>query len=137
VRLTSADPLAPIAVDPNYLGDPADLEAYAAGVAFAIDLGNAKGFDGMRKAQLTLPGAGKAQIADYIRSTALTYFHFVGTCAMGTSASAPVDAALRLRGVGRLRVADASVMPTIPCCNTHAPTLSLAERAADIVLATA
>jgi len=137
VRLTSADPLAPIAVDPNYLGDPADLEAYIAGVAFAIELGNAKGFDGMRKAQLTLPGAGKAQIAEYIRSTALTYFHFVGTCALGSGASAPVDEALRLRGVGRLRVVDASVMPTIPCCNTHAPTLSLAERAADIVLATA
>jgi choline dehydrogenase-like flavoprotein len=45
VRLTSADPLAPIAVDPNYLGDPAELEAYIAGVAFAIELGNAKGFD--------------------------------------------------------------------------------------------
>jgi choline dehydrogenase len=55
---------------------------------------------------------------------------------MGTSASAPVDEALRLRGVGRLRVVDASVMPTITSCNTNAPTLSLAERAADIVLAT-
>lgn len=136
VRLMSPDPLAPIAVDPNYLGDPADIEAYVAGVEFAIALGNAKGFDGMRKQQLTLPGAGKAQIADYIRQTALTYFHFVGTCAMGTSASAPVDEALRLRGVDRLRVVDASVMPTITCCNTNAPTLSLAERAADIVLAT-
>jgi choline dehydrogenase len=136
VRLISADPLAPIAVDPNYLGDPADIEAYVAGVEFAIALGNAKGFDGLRSKQITLPGADKTQIAEYIRSTALTYFHFVGTCAMGTSASAPVDEALRLRGVGRLRVVDASVMPTITCCNTNAPTLSLAERAADIVLAT-
>ena len=136
VRLNSADPLAPIAVDPNYLGDPADIEAYVAGVEFAIALGNAKGFDAMRKQQLTLAGAGKAQIAEYIRSTALTYFHFVGTCAMGTSATAPVDEALRVRGVGRLRVVDASVMPAITCCNTNAPTLSLAERAADIVLAT-
>jgi choline dehydrogenase len=137
VQLTSADPFAPLAVDPNYLGDPADIEAYIAGVAFAIELGNAKGFDDLRKQQLTLPGAGKAQIADYIRSTALTYFHFVGTCAMGSGAGAPVDEALRLRGVGRLRVVDASVMPTITCCNTNAPTLSLAERAAEVVLATA
>jgi choline dehydrogenase len=136
VRLLSADPLAKIAIDPNYLGDPADIEAYVAGVEFAIELGNAKGFDSMRKQQLTLAGASNAQIVEYIRTTALTYFHFVGTCAMGTSASAPVDEALRLRGVNRLRVVDASVMPTIPCCNTNAPTLSLAERAADLVLAT-
>ena len=136
VRLVSTDPLAAIAVDPNYLGDPADIDDYIAGVEFAIALGNANGFDDMRQQQLTLPGAGKAQIADYVRSTALTYFHFVGTCAMGKDASAPVDEALRLRGVGRLRVVDASVMPMIPCCNTNAPTLSLAERAADIILAT-
>jgi choline dehydrogenase len=136
VRLLSTDPLAPIAVDPNYLGDPADIDAYIAGVEFAIELGNGRGFDAIRKQQLTLAGAGKQQIADYIRSTALTYFHFVGTCAMGTSAGAPVDEALRLRGVNRLRVVDASVMPTITSCNTNAPTLSLAERAADIVLAT-
>jgi choline dehydrogenase len=137
VRLVSADPLAPIAIDPNYLGDPADIDAYVTGVEFAIELGNAKGFDGMRKQQLTLPGADKAQIAEYIRSTALTYFHFVGTCAMGNSASAPVDDVLRLRGVDRLRVVDASVMPTITSCNTNAPTLSLAERASELVLAAA
>jgi len=137
VRLVSTDPLAPIAVDPNYLGDPTDIDAYVAGVEFAIEIGNGKGFDGLRREQLTLSGAGKAQIAEYIRSTALTYYHFVGTCAMGTSATAAVDDALRVRGVGRLRVVDASVMPTITCCNTNAPTLSLAERAADIVLATA
>jgi choline dehydrogenase len=113
------------------------MDAYIAGVVFAIEIGNAKGFDDLRKEQLTLAGANKAQIADYIRSTALTYFHFVGTCAMGKSAGAPVDESLRLRGVNRLRVVDASVMPAIPCCNTNAPTLSLAERAADIVLATA
>src|SRR5262249_15121298 len=136
VRLVSTDPLAAIAVDPNYLGDPADIDDYIAGVEFAIALGNAKGFEDMRKQQLTLQGAGKTQIADYIRSTALTYFHFVGTCAMGKDTSAPVDEAWRFRGVGRLRVVDASVMPMIPCCNTNAPTLSLAERAADIILAT-
>jgi choline dehydrogenase len=58
VRLISADPLAPIAVDPNYLGDPTDIEAFVRGVVFAIELGNGKGFDSMRKQQLTLPGAG-------------------------------------------------------------------------------
>jgi choline dehydrogenase len=136
VRLTSANPFAPLAVDPNYLGDPADIEAYVAGVMFAIELGNAKGFNGLRKQQITLAGAGKAQIADYIRTAASTYFHYAGTCAMGSGTSAPVDEVLRLRGVGRLRVVDASVIPTVPCCNIHAPVLSLAEQAAGIVLAT-
>jgi choline dehydrogenase len=135
VRLTSANPLAPLAVDPNYLSDPADIETYIAGVMFAIELGNAKGFDSLRKQQLTLAGAGKVQIAEHIRRAASTYFHYAGTCAMGSGASAPVDEALRLRGVGRLRVVDASVMPTVPCCNTHAPAISLAEQAAGIVLA--
>ena len=52
---------------------------------------------------------------------------------MGRAASAPVDETLRVRGVTQLRIADASVMPEIPCCNTHAPTLALAERAAEII----
>ena len=89
----------------------------------------------MRKGQLSVPGGGRAEIIDYIRANAATYFHFVGTCAMGSNPSAPVDESLHVRGIRRLRVADASVMPVIPCCNTNAPTLSLAERAAELVLA--
>jgi choline dehydrogenase len=135
VRLASADPAAALLVDPNYFAEQADVDAYIASVELAMAIGNGKGFDGMRKEQVSIPGATKAQIVDYIRGNALTYFHFVGTCAMGTDIAAPVDVNLRVRGVGRLRVADASVMPVIPCCNTNAPTLSLAERAAELVLA--
>ena len=97
-------------------------------------IGNGKGFDGIRKEQISIPGANKAQIVEYIRANAATYFHFVGTCAMGKDKGAPVDEALRVRGVGRLRVVDASVMPVITSCNTNAPTLSLAERAAELVI---
>lgn len=100
-----------------------------------MEIGNGKGFDGVRKEQVTIPGAKREQIVEYVRANAATYFHFVGTCAMGKDASAPVDETLRVRGVARLRVADASVMPVITCCNTNAPTLSLAERAAELVLA--
>jgi len=135
VRLASADPAAPLLVDPNYFADPADVDAYVTSVQFAMAIGNGKGFDGFRKEQISIPGAGKAQIVEYIRSSAATYFHFVGTCAMGKEAGAPVDEALRVRGIAKLRVADASVMPVIPCCNTNAPTLALAERAAEVVLA--
>jgi choline dehydrogenase len=133
VRLASADPMAPLLVDPNYFAEQADVDAYVAGIEFAAAIGNGKGFDAVRKEQVSIPNASKAQIVDYVRANAATYFHFVGTCAMGRSASAPVDEALRVRGVTQLRVADASVMPEIPCCNTHAPTLSLAERAAEML----
>jgi choline dehydrogenase len=81
-----------------------------------------------------LRGAGKAEIADFIRQTFVTYFHYAGTCAMGKDASAPVDEALRVRGVEGLRVVDASVMPTLPCSNTHAPVLAIADIAADLIL---
>ncbi len=135
VRLASADPTAPLIVDPAYFVEQADVDAYVTGIEFGMAIGNGKGFDGVRKEQVSIPNASKAQIVDYVRANAATYFHFVGTCAMGRAASAPVDEALRVRGVARLRVADASVMPEITCCNTHAPTLSLAERAAEIILA--
>jgi choline dehydrogenase len=135
VRLASSDPMAPLLVDPNYFAEQADVDAHVMGVEFAMAIGNGKGFDGFRKEQVSIPGANKAQIVEYIRSNAATYFHFVGTCAMGKDKGAPVDEALRVRGVGRLRVVDASVMPVITSCNTNAPTLSLAERAAELVIA--
>jgi len=133
VRLASADPNAPLLVDPQYFAEQADVDAYVAGIQFAMEIGNGKGFDSVRKEQVSIPNASKAQIVDYVRANAATYFHFVGTCAMGRAASAPVDETLRVRGVTQLRIADASVMPEIPCCNTHAPTLALAERAAEII----
>jgi choline dehydrogenase len=133
VRLASADPAAPLLVDPNYFAEPADIDAYVASVELAMAIGNGKGFDGMRKEQVSIPGANRAQIIEYIRANAATYFHFVGTCAMGTDKTAPVDENLRVRGIARLRVADASVMPVIPVCNTNAPTISLAERAAEVI----
>jgi choline dehydrogenase len=135
VRLTSADPAATLAVDPNYFAEQADVDTYVAGVEIGIAIGNAKAFGDMRAEQVSLRGADKAQIVDYVRRTALTYFHFAGTCAMGKQTSAPVDPALRVRGVSRLRVVDASVMPTLPCANTNPPTLSLADKAAELVLA--
>ena len=135
MRLASADPMAPLLVDPAYFAEQADVDAYIAGIEFAAAIGNGKGFDAVRKEQVSIPKASKAEIIEYVRANAATYFHFVGTCAMGRAASAPVDETLRVRGVGGLRVADASVMPEIPCCNTHAPTLSLAERAAEVIMA--
>jgi choline dehydrogenase len=69
----------------------------------------------------------------YIRRHAQTLYHPVGTCAMGPDEDAVVDLELRVRGTEALRVVDASVMPTVPRGNTNAPTIAIAERAADLI----
>jgi choline dehydrogenase len=74
------------------------------------------------------------EIEDYIRANADGWWHPVGTCRMGTDPLAVVDPALRVHGIAGLRVVDASVMPTIPRCHTMAPTIMIAEKAADLIL---
>ena len=72
-------------------------------------------------------------VRDYVRRTAITYHHQAGTCKMGTDAQAVVDPQLRVQGLDGLRVADASVMPTVTTGNTNAPSIMIGERAADFL----
>jgi choline dehydrogenase len=76
-------------------------------------------------------------VRQYVRETAITYHHQVGTCKMGTDAAAVVDPQLRVHGLEGLRVADASVMPSVTTGNTNAPSIMIGERAADFLLADA
>jgi choline dehydrogenase len=76
-----------------------------------------------------------AALREYVRANAITYHHQVGTCRMGVDELGVVDTELRVRGVEGLRVADASVMPEVTTGNTHAPTVMIGERAADLVAA--
>jgi choline dehydrogenase len=85
------------------------------------------------------PGPGvtsAAELRDYVRSTAITYHHQVGTCKMGIDADAVVDPELRVHGIDGLRVADASIMPAVTSGNTNAPSVMIGERVADFFSAT-
>lgn len=136
VALNSADPKDPPAIQPNYLSAVKDLEVMVKAVKIARRIFAASSFDPYRGPEY-LPGPDiqtDEEIAAFIRQHAETIYHPVGTCKMGHDAAAVVDPQLRVRGVQGLRVVDASVMPTLIGGNTNAPTLMIAERAADLIL---
>jgi choline dehydrogenase len=100
-------------------------------------VGAAKAFDGIRKRELMPGRLPRAAMEEFVRNGATTYFHVAGSCRMGPDAMSVVDASLRVHGVQGLRVADASIMPTITTGNTNAPTIMIGERAADLIRASA
>lgn len=139
VYLASADASAKARIEANYLSDADgfDLKMMIEAVRASRELLAQPAFAPWRGDEL-LPGAAvrdAAAIADFIRRKAETIYHPVGTCRMGRAddAAAVVDPALRVRGVEGLRVVDASVMPRLIGGNTNAPTIMIAERAADLI----
>lgn len=136
LRLRSADPLWHPVIDPGYFSDPADMEAMVrgchilAGVAQGATLSP---FLGSRYLPGTASDPTDEQWREHIRAWTQTLYHPVGTCAMGAGADSVVDPELRVRGVEGLRVVDASVMPTVVRGNTNAPTVMIAEKAADLI----
>jgi choline dehydrogenase len=136
LRLASADPAAPPLIDPDCLSCEVDADALVAAIELCREIGGQAALAEWRGRELYPgPGAGTRQeLLDYVRRTAITYHHQVGTCKMGVDADAVVDPQLRVRGIEGLRVADASIMPFVSSGNTHAPTVMIGERAADFVL---
>lgn len=135
ITLRSTDPLAHPAIDANYLSVDADLALLVEGVKLGRRLFAAKPFDPYRGPEAR-PGAQvqtDAEIGNHIRRHAEAIYHPVGTCKMGADPLAVVDAQLRVRGVGGLRVVDASVMPVLIGGNTNAATLMVAEKAATLI----
>ena len=135
VTLRSADPRWKPAIDAGYYTDPADLDAMVAGVRIAREIA-ARGPLARAIVEPWLPGPGQDgddAVREAVRAATQTLYHPVGTCSMGVGPDSVVDPELRVRGVDGLRVVDASVMPAVPRGNTNAPTIALAERAADLV----
>ncbi len=126
-------------IDPNYLGDPDgfDLKVMMECARISLDVFAQKAFDPYRGAPIfpaQMPRS-EQDFIDFVRSRAETVYHPVGTCRMGSDAAAVVDPQLRVCGVQGVRVVDASVMPNLPGGNTNAPTIMIAERAADLIKA--
>jgi choline dehydrogenase len=139
IRLVSADPLKAPAIDPNYLADDRDLQALIEGLKMAREIVAQKPFDEYRSSEYD-PGSSvqsDEDLAQYIRVKSETMYHPVGTCKMGKDPMAVVDDQLRVRGVEGLRVVDGSIMPTIVGGNTNAPIITIAEKAADLIVASA
>jgi choline dehydrogenase len=147
LELRSADPGAQPIIQPRYLECQSDVDTLMAGIELAHDLGrtaplkdlcaNTRPFavpDSTQPgARVPVPDRGDSALPDFVRANATTVWHPVGTCRMGRDRMAVVDPQLRVHGIDRLRVADASIMPTIPSGNTNAPAIMIGEHAADLI----
>lgn len=137
--LRSRDPLDAPRLSSRMLSDDSDLDTLRRGVRLAREIFDQPPLraivgDEIWPGPMVSSAAGSNTLDDAIRAQARTIFHPAGTCRMGSSDSAVVDPALRVNGIDRLRVADCSVMPSLVSGNTNAPTMMIADRAADFVL---
>jgi choline dehydrogenase len=139
LQIRSTDPLAAPRIETNYLSEQLDRDTLAAGVQMLREIYAQPAFRDLVDAEV-LPGAAAASRADLVRfaqQAGGTVFHPVGTCRMGSDSQAVVDPNLRVRGVERLRVIDASVMPEMVSANTNAAAIMIGEKGAALVLADA
>jgi len=135
VRLRNSDPLAPPEIRFNFLRSESDMRVMIAGVRIARDIARQQALQQLMVEE-TAPGVAThsdEQIAEDVRRRGVSNLHPVGTCGMGHGPMAVVDPRLRVHGMAGLRVVDASIMPVIVAGNTNAPTIMIAEKAADMI----
>jgi len=134
VRLASNDPTAKPLIDSAFYAEDEDIQRMVAGVRMALDICGQPALAPYCAKPVKVPaGDGETAIREHIARTTFAIYHPVGTCRMGNDADAVVDEQLRVNGLQGLRVVDASVMPAVPRGNTNAPTIAVAERAADLI----
>ncbi|HLL51781.1 MAG TPA: GMC family oxidoreductase N-terminal domain-containing protein, partial [Thermomicrobiales bacterium] len=136
VRLTAADPDAPLEIDPRYFSHPDDMATMIEAVRLSRTIGEQAALADWNAGEY-FPGPGVStddEIAAYVERDVSTWFHPVGTCRMGAGADAVVDPELRVHGVAGLRVADASIMPDIVSVNTNAAATVIGWKAGDHIL---
>jgi choline dehydrogenase-like flavoprotein len=136
LRLSSADPFAEPLIDPNFLAEPGDLQHNINAIKIARDIMAAPSFHALYAAE-SYPGPQcrtDAEIGSYIRQTAKTDYHPIGTCRMGNDPLAVVDQDLCVHGIAGLRIVDNSIMPQIVSGNTNAPAMMIGEHGADMIL---
>jgi choline dehydrogenase len=137
VAIRSADPTVAPEITPNYLSHQDDVDTLLSGARFLCALARTPTFNDLVREELA-PGAARhsdAELLDDIRQRAYSVFHPSGTCRMGVDpADCVVDPALRVYGAEGLRVADASIFPTVPSGNTNAPAMMVGAKAAELIL---
>ena len=136
ILLRSSDAFAHPAIHPNYLATELDRSTQVEGMRFSRKIASASRLSEVIESEYA-PGAhvqSDEELLEAARQSSTTIYHPVGTCKMGRDAMSVVDDRLRVRGVARLRVVDASIMPTLTSGNTNAPTIMIAEKASDMVL---
>jgi choline dehydrogenase len=134
VAVTTPDPTAKPFIVHAYYTDPEDVRSGVAGLRMVVDFARQAPLSRFAQTPNVAPASDDdAELERHMRATCQTIYHPVGTCRMGAEDTSVVDPELRVRGVEGLRVVDASVMPTVPRGNTNAPTIAIAERAADLI----
>jgi choline dehydrogenase len=139
VHIAAADPRRPPAINFNFLSSSPDAELTVRAVRIAREIMTAPAMTPLQMSEIA-PGADRTtddEILDWVRNAAETTYHPVGTCKMGSDPVAVVDSQLRVHGIAGLRIADASIMPTLTSGNTNAPSIMIGEKAADMLLNTA
>jgi choline dehydrogenase len=136
IHITSSDAGRPPAINFNFLSAPPDAELTVKAIRIARSIMTAPSMASLQVSEVA-PGTDRQsddEIIDWVKSYAETTYHPVGTCKMGQDPMAVVDARLRVHGTTGLRVADASIMPTLTSGNTNAPSIMIGEKCAAMVL---
>ena len=133
VRLASSNPMDPVKLEVNTLGHPDDMKAAIACVELCRTLGNSSSFETLVQRE-SMPGNLQgAELENFIRNAAVTYWHQTCTAKMGQDSLSVVDSRLRVYGINNLRIADGSIMPRVTTGNTMAPCVIIGERASQIL----